>query len=85
MVGSVPVGADLLLLFKLYKYFDYDIKSTINQIISCADAGADIIRVSCPDLESTNLKTIVKESPIPSLLIFIITKGDKVTADFEHI
>ena len=27
-----------------------DIKSTINQIISCADAGADIIRVSCPDI-----------------------------------
>ncbi len=67
MVGSVPVGADSPITVQtMTNTLTTDIKSTINQIISCADAGADIIRVSCPDLESTkSLKTIVKESPIP--------------------
>ena len=30
-----------------------DIKGTINQIHSLEEAGADIVRVSCPDEEST--------------------------------
>jgi len=67
MVGSVPVGAGSPISVQtMTNTLTTDIKSTINQIISCADAGADIIRVSCPDLESTkSLKTIAKESPIP--------------------
>ena len=36
------------------------------QIEECADAGADIIRVSCPDVGSTrSLKNIIKNSSIP--------------------
>ena len=67
MVGSVPVGANSPITVQtMTNTLTTDIKSTINQIISCSEAGADIIRVSCPDLESTkSLKTIVKESPIP--------------------
>ena len=67
MVGSVPVGGDSPVTVQtMTNTLTTDVKSTINQIISCADAGADIIRVSCPDLESTkSLKTIIKESPIP--------------------
>jgi (E)-4-hydroxy-3-methylbut-2-enyl-diphosphate synthase len=43
-----------------------DEKSTIAQIEECAAAGADLIRVSCPDIESTeSLRSIVKASPIP--------------------
>ena len=39
-----------------------DIKGTINQIHSLEDAGADIVRVSCPDESSTKaLKEIVKK------------------------
>ena len=39
-----------------------DVKKTINQINSLADAGADIVRVSCPDESSTkSLEEIVKE------------------------
>ena len=39
-----------------------DIKETIKQINSLEDAGADIVRVSCPDEDSTkSLKEIVKE------------------------
>ena len=40
-----------------------DIKRTIKQINELEDAGADIVRVSCPDEDSTKaLKQIVKES-----------------------
>ena len=39
-----------------------DIKSTIKQIHSLEEAGADIVRVSCPDENSTkSLKKIVKK------------------------
>ena len=43
-----------------------DIKSTINQIHSLEEAGADIVRVSCPDESSTKaFKEIVKEVKAP--------------------
>ena len=43
-----------------------DIKGTINQIHALEEAGADIVRVSCPDEESTKaLKEIVKEVSVP--------------------
>jgi (E)-4-hydroxy-3-methylbut-2-enyl-diphosphate synthase len=44
----------------------HDVKATIAQIQACADAGADIVRVSCPDEASTAaMKEIVRESPVP--------------------
>jgi len=43
-----------------------DIKKTINQINKISEVGADIVRVSCPDEESTkSLKEIVKHVSIP--------------------
>ena len=43
-----------------------DVKSTIEQIHSLETAGADIVRVSCPDKDSTNaLKEIIKEVNVP--------------------
>jgi (E)-4-hydroxy-3-methylbut-2-enyl-diphosphate synthase len=43
-----------------------DIKATIKQIRSLEDVGADLVRVSCPDEESTAaLKEIIKEVKIP--------------------
>ena len=67
MVGSVPVGGDSPITVQtMTNTLTTDIKATIDQILTCSEAGADIIRVSCPDIESTNaLKTISKESPIP--------------------
>ena len=42
------------------------LKGTINQIQSLEEAGADIVRVSCPDESSTKaLKNIVKEVSVP--------------------
>ena len=43
-----------------------DVKSTLNQIIELADEGADLVRVSVPDQESSKaLKEIAKNSPVP--------------------
>jgi (E)-4-hydroxy-3-methylbut-2-enyl-diphosphate synthase len=43
-----------------------DVAATIAQIQACADAGADIVRVSVPDEASSKaLKEIVRESPVP--------------------
>ena len=43
-----------------------DVKKTINQINQIANVGADIVRVSCPDEDSTKaLKEIVKHVSIP--------------------
>ena len=43
-----------------------DIDATLDQINSTVEAGVDIIRVSCPDKESTlALKEITKLSPVP--------------------
>jgi (E)-4-hydroxy-3-methylbut-2-enyl-diphosphate synthase len=43
-----------------------DVDLTLDQIEKCVEAGADIIRVSCPDKNSTTaLKQLVRLSPIP--------------------
>ena len=43
-----------------------DHKSTIEQINKVTEAGADIVRVSCPDQNSTkSLKTIIKNVDVP--------------------
>ena len=67
MVGSVPVGGDAPISVQtMTNTLTTDKKSTIAQIQECAAAGADLIRVSCPDIESTeSLRSIVKASPIP--------------------
>lgn len=43
-----------------------DIKATSRQIRLLADAGADIVRVSCPDMEAAQaMGTLVREAPVP--------------------
>lgn len=66
-VGSVPVGGNSPISVQTMTNTDTsDIKATLNQINECVDAGADIVRVSCPDRNSTlALKTICSESPAP--------------------
>ncbi|MCF6328181.1 MAG: flavodoxin-dependent (E)-4-hydroxy-3-methylbut-2-enyl-diphosphate synthase [Henriciella sp.] len=67
MVGSVPVGADAPISVQTMTNTPTpDVSETIAQITRAADAGADIVRVSCPDAESTAaLRTIVRQSPVP--------------------
>jgi (E)-4-hydroxy-3-methylbut-2-enyl-diphosphate synthase len=67
MVGTVPVGGDAPISVQtMTNTLTSDAKSTIDQIRRCEEAGVDIIRVSCPDVESTAaLKQIVRASRVP--------------------
>jgi (E)-4-hydroxy-3-methylbut-2-enyl-diphosphate synthase len=67
MVGNVPVGGDAPIAVQtMTNTLTSDAKATIDQIRRCEDAGVDIIRVSCPDVESTTaLKQIVRASRVP--------------------
>jgi (E)-4-hydroxy-3-methylbut-2-enyl-diphosphate synthase len=67
MVGSVPVGGDAPISVQtMTNTPTSDARATIDQIRRCEDAGADIIRVSCPDVESTAaLKEIVRAARVP--------------------
>ena len=66
-VGSVAVGGDAPISVQtMTNTLTTDITGTLDQIHKAADAGADIVRVSCPDEDSTaTLHTIVKQSPVP--------------------
>ena len=67
MVGKVPVGGDSVITVQsMTNTITSDISSTIKQILELENAGADIVRVSCPDEKSTKaLKDIVKEVNVP--------------------
>jgi len=66
-VGNVPIGGDAPIAVQTMTNTDTsDAKATIKQIVDCAEAGADIVRVSTPDEASTAaLREIVRESPVP--------------------
>ncbi len=66
-VGNVPIGGDAPIAVQtMTNTLTTDIKSTIQQVVAASEAGADIVRVSVPDIESSKaLKEIVKESPVP--------------------
>jgi (E)-4-hydroxy-3-methylbut-2-enyl-diphosphate synthase len=67
MVGRVPVGGDAPISVQtMTNTLTTDVKGTLAQIIAAAEAGADIVRVSTPDADSTRaLREIVRESPVP--------------------
>jgi (E)-4-hydroxy-3-methylbut-2-enyl-diphosphate synthase len=66
-VGNVKIGGDNpISVQSMTNTLTTDVKATINQINDIAEEGADIVRVSCPDTESTKaLKEIVKHVSIP--------------------
>ena len=66
-VGNVPIGGDAPIAVQtMTNTLTTDIKSTIQQVVAASEAGADLVRVSVPDLDSSKaLKEIVKESPVP--------------------
>lgn len=67
MVGNVPVGGNSIISVQsMTNTITSDTNSTIKQIIELENAGADIVRVSCPDEQSSKaLKEIVKEVNVP--------------------
>ncbi|MCP3971787.1 MAG: flavodoxin-dependent (E)-4-hydroxy-3-methylbut-2-enyl-diphosphate synthase [Rhodobacteraceae bacterium] len=66
-VGPVAVGGDAPISVQTMTNTDTsDVAATVAQVLACADAGADIVRVSTPDEASTRaLHEIVAESPVP--------------------
>ena len=66
-VGKVPVGGDApISVQSMTNTLTTDVAATIGQIRDLEIAGADIVRVSCPDQESANaLKQIVPEVTVP--------------------
>ena len=67
MVGKVPVGGDApIAVQSMTNTLTSDAAATIAQIQACEAVGADIMRVSCPDVESTAaLRTIVRGVNVP--------------------
>ena len=54
-VGDVKIGGDNpISVQSMTNTLTTDVKATVNQINDIAEEGADIVRVSCPDAESTN-------------------------------
>jgi (E)-4-hydroxy-3-methylbut-2-enyl-diphosphate synthase len=66
-VGNISVGGDAPISVQtMTNTPTTDIDLTLDQIEKCVEAGADSIRVSCPDKNSTTaLKQLVRLSPIP--------------------
>ena len=66
-VGNIFVGGDSPITVQtMTNTLTTNVDATLEQINKTVEAGADIVRVSCPDKESTlALKKIVKLSPIP--------------------
>src|ERR1700744_6228394 len=66
-VGSVPVGGDApITVQSMTNTVTGDAAATIDQIRQLEEAGADIVRVSCPDEDSTAaFATIAKAVKVP--------------------
>jgi (E)-4-hydroxy-3-methylbut-2-enyl-diphosphate synthase len=66
-VGSVPVGGDAPISVQtMTNTPTTDVRATVEQVQRCAEAGADIVRISVPDEASSRaLREIVRESPVP--------------------
>src|SRR3979490_3468601 len=66
-VGKVPVGGDApITVQSMTNTVTHDVKATVEQVQALERAGADIVRVSCPDQESAlALKHIVRQAEVP--------------------
>lgn len=66
-VGKVEVGGDApITVQSMTNTVTADARATIDQVRALEVAGADIVRVSCPDEDSTKaLKAIVKAAQVP--------------------
>jgi len=66
-VGTVKIGGvNPISVQSMTNTLTTDVKATIKQIHDICEEGADLVRVSCPDEESTfSLKEITKHAPVP--------------------
>ena len=66
-VGSAEVGGDApISVQSMTNTLTTDISGTIKQINKLSEAGADLVRVSCPDQKSSlSIKEIIKNINVP--------------------
>jgi (E)-4-hydroxy-3-methylbut-2-enyl-diphosphate synthase len=66
-VGNVPVGGDApITVQSMTNTVTHNVKATVEQVQALEHAGADIVRISCPDKDSAlALAQIVKEVKVP--------------------
>lgn len=66
-VGNVKIGGDNpISVQSMTNTLTTDVKATIKQINDICEEGADLVRVSCPDKDSTfALKEITKHAQVP--------------------
>ena len=66
-IGDIPIGGDAPISVQSMTFTNTsDIKSTVEQIKLLHFAGADIVRVAVPDIDSANaLKEIKKQTSLP--------------------
>jgi (E)-4-hydroxy-3-methylbut-2-enyl-diphosphate synthase len=66
-VGNIEVGGDApISVQSMTNTLTTDVDGTIKQINELTEAGADIVRVSCPDKDSSlSLKQIIKHVSVP--------------------
>jgi (E)-4-hydroxy-3-methylbut-2-enyl-diphosphate synthase len=66
-VGDVKIGGDNpISVQSMTNTLTTDVEATIKQINDICEEGADLVRVSCPDEDSTSaLKEIIKHVPVP--------------------
>ena len=66
-VGKIFIGGDSpISVQSMTNTITSDETSTINQVNQLKEAGADLVRISCPDQDSTKaLKNIIKKTDIP--------------------
>src|ERR1700681_4197411 len=66
-VGKVPVGGDApITVQSMTNTLTTDVAATVAQIRGLEEAGADIVRVSCPDQESSfALKDVIRQVRVP--------------------
>src|SRR6478609_10162398 len=66
-VGGVQIGGGAPVVVQtMTKTETANLKATMDQIRTVADAGADLVRLAVPrEKDADALRTIVKESPIP--------------------
>lgn len=66
-MGSVAVGGDApISIQSMTNTLTTDVAATVSQVLALEEAGADIVRISCPDAESSSsLKEIVRQVGVP--------------------
>ena len=86
-VGKVKIGGNNpISVQSMTNTLTKDVKATIKQINDIAEAGADIVRVSCPDEDSSKaLKEITKHVSIPVVADIHFHYKRAIAVSYTHL